>query len=506
MKQYCEECRDLHEEHEICPKFFEQFKQHPEWFSEIVQTIANASVANPIVQKYGNAVKEHLVAYCGVDNQTSQHFTRSLKSISQQKTNPNYEYQNLKQRAGFTAEVQESARVNAERAIQEQSGRVVRYDEIGTVNHPLYDLIDLDSSGNVIHGTGVQMKFLGGTPSECWRKVTSATCQKYIDSNTPIQVPSDYYDRMLVIADEEYSRLTNQYRIFLAKNEHTKADFIKQRILHCNKTKGLLRKSKVSSTEAMYAVVYPEHYTAAEIIHTAHQAGFQASQSGALIGGGISILRNVVRLKNGDIEASDAIKNVALDTGKGAIGGYVVGTGGAILKGVMQNSSSDAIRILSETQFPSGAIGLAYGITKSALTKFIQYKNGYLSRNEMMKAFSRDAVQSSMVTCSLAMISFPTGLVGTAAVMGVAIYFDAVCANILDEVFGDGLYAQILHSSGYIMATAQNSVELLKQIKENAKSTEQSLYESDKSIREIRNKRIDTETTLDECEKMLEEL
>lgn len=99
MKKYCEQCRDFHEENDLCPKYKEKLKQHPEWFDEMVQTVASASVVSPTVQRYGSAIKEHLVAYGGIDNETGQQLTRSLKSISQQKTNPNYEYQNLKQQA-----------------------------------------------------------------------------------------------------------------------------------------------------------------------------------------------------------------------------------------------------------------------------------------------------------------------------------------------------------------------------------------------------------------------
>ena len=506
MKRYCEQCRDFHEENDLCSKYKEQLKQHPEWFNEMIQTVVSANATSPTVQKYGAAVKEHLVAYSGVDNQTGQQLTRSLKSISEQKTNPNYEYQNLRQRAGFAAEVKESARTNAERAINGESGRVVRYDDIGTANHPLYDLIELDTNGNVIEGTGVQMKFIGGTPAECWSKVTSVKCQKYVDTNTPIQVPSDYYDKMLDIANEQIENLNKQYQSLLSKGDYAKADSVKQRIEHCEKTKGLLEKSQVSSKEAVYAVEHPERYTAKEILKNANQAGLQGAQYGALIGGGISIVRNVVQLKNGEIEAEVAIKNVAVDAAKGAVGGYVVGAGGAALKGVMQNSSSSAIRALSETQFPSGAVGLAYGITKSAITNFIRYKNGELSKSEMAKSFTKDAVKGSLVTCSLAMISFPPGIPAAIAAMGVAIYLDAVCTNILDEVFGEGLYEQILNASGHITAVAQNAVEQIKEFSSNVQMTEQHIKSSEKTLEDIKNKRAAIKSKKEKSKRLLEEL
>ena len=506
MMIYCEQCRDFHEENDLCPKYKEQLKQHPEWFNEMVQTVVSANATSPTVQRYGAAVKEHLVAYSGVDNQTGQNLTRSLKSISEQKTNPNYEYQNLKQQAGFAAEVQETARANAERAINGDQTRVVRTDDIGRVNDPLYDLVEIDAAGNVIDGSGVQMKFVGATAEECWKKAISPKFQKYVDGNARIGVPSDYYDKMIDAANEQIETLNKQYQSLLSNGDYSKAESVKQRIEHCEKTKGLLQKSQVSSKEAMYAVEHPERYTAKEILKNANQAGLQGAQYGALIGGGISIVRNVVQLKNGEIKAEVAIKNVAVDAAKGAVGGYVVGAGGAVLKGVMQNSSSNAIRALSETQFPSGAVGLAYGITKSAITNFIRYKNGELSKSEMAKSFAKDAVKGSLITCSLAMISFPAGIPGAIAAMGVAIYLDAVCTNILDEVFGEGLYEQILNASGNITAIAQNAVEQLKDFSVNVRMTEQYNRKSERKLEEIRNKRDSIEIEKEKSKRLIEEL
>ena len=488
MKKYCEQCRDFHDETDLCPKYKEQLKQHPEWFNEMVQTMTTSTVASPIVQRYGAAIKEHLVAYGGVDNEKGQQLTRSLKSISEQKTNPNYKYQNLKQQAGFAAEVQETARENAERAIIGEPNRVVRTDDIGRVNDPLYDLVEIDAEGNVINGSGVQMKFVGATAEECWKKAISPKFQKYVDGNARIGVPSDYYDKMIDAANEQIESLNKQYQNLLSKGDYSKAESVKQRIEHCEKTKGLLQKSQVSSKEAMYAVEHPERYTAKEILKNANQAGLHGAKYGALIGGGISIVRNVIQLKNGEIKAEVAVKNVAVDSAKGTIGGYVVGAGGAALKGVMQNSSSEAIRALSETQFPSGAVGLAYGITKSAITNFIRYKNGELSKSEMAKSFGKDAIKGSLVTCSLAMISFPAGMPGAIAAMGVAIYLDAVCTNVLGEVFGEGLYEQILNTSGHITAVAQNAVEYLTEFGSHIQMADQYNRKSKVTLKKIEQK------------------
>ena len=80
-----------------------------------------AGCAGDVIDRYGSGVKEHIVGYSGVDNETGTVNNRGLKQISQYrrgdpKTDPNYRI-NTKQQAGFAAETKEVARRRAEEAI-----------------------------------------------------------------------------------------------------------------------------------------------------------------------------------------------------------------------------------------------------------------------------------------------------------------------------------------------------------------------------------------------------
>lgn len=44
MMRYCEKCRDFHEENDLCPKYKEQLKQHPEWLGEAAYFATVAAV------------------------------------------------------------------------------------------------------------------------------------------------------------------------------------------------------------------------------------------------------------------------------------------------------------------------------------------------------------------------------------------------------------------------------------------------------------------------------
>ena len=75
----------------------EKKREKQKEFANVAVTGANAE----IVQRYGAAVKEHLVSYSGTDNEAGKELKKSLKSIADSKVNPNDSARNLKRnRAG----------------------------------------------------------------------------------------------------------------------------------------------------------------------------------------------------------------------------------------------------------------------------------------------------------------------------------------------------------------------------------------------------------------------
>ena len=54
-------------------------------------------------------------------------------------------------------------------------------------------------------------------------------------------------------------------------------------------------------------------------------------------------------------------------------------------------------------------------------------------------------------------------------------YINAVCTNVLDEVFGKGAYERILHSCGFVTGTAKNVGEMLHKYQNNMRRIEQNI-------------------------------
>ena len=168
---------------------------------------AQSGAAHEVVSRYGNASKQHLVAYSGQDNEFGRTLKRGLKKTSESKVNPEYRDQNLKQQAGFAAEDKYTARKNAEKIIKGDKTRVSRTDDLGRVNDPLFDHVLLDGDGIEIPGTGEQMIFVGSDPKACLKKLESEKFRKYLDADATITVPSDYYDGIISEANKEIASL-----------------------------------------------------------------------------------------------------------------------------------------------------------------------------------------------------------------------------------------------------------------------------------------------------------
>ena len=335
--------------------------------------------AAEIVQRFGSANKEHIVAYSGVDNEAEKTLKKSLDSISKQKINPEYEYQNTQQQAGFAAEVKDVARTNAENIIAGKKERKARTDDMGSVNDPLYDHVVIDEKGNVVDGSGSQMKFVGaskndptgaGAPGRALDKLLSKKFGKYLDADAKIEVPSDYYDEMQKIADEKINQLQKQVDAAQSSGKTDVVNQKKQQIAKLKKIKKNLRKSKVSSEEAVFARNHPKLSTAKDIAKISHRAGVEAAKMGAAVGGTVSMVQNMVELYKGNIEPEEAIKNVAKDTACSAVVSYGTAFAGSAIKGAMQNAGNATVRSLSKTNLPATIVTCSITVGKT-LQKYL---------------------------------------------------------------------------------------------------------------------------------------
>lgn len=335
------------------------------------EDLRNAGItgaASGTVDQYGSAIKEHFVAFSGHDYETGQPLTKGLKDIAGSKVNPQYQKQNLRQQSGFSAEVKESARYNAKKILEGSAERKVRTDDIGRVNDPLCDHVTLDQNGNIVSSSGAQMKFVGNTPKEAFKKLTSTNYEKYRQAGVKLEVPSDYYEGIQKEAAAEIEKLQGQ--LARAKTPEQTAR-LQKKIDDCKVIQNNLQKSEVSNEDAMFARLHPGLSTAQDVIKLSAKAGAQAAAVSAAFAGSISIISNLVAVTKGEKPPEDALVDVAKNTGSAAAIGGLTGFAGSALKGAMQNAASESIRTLSRTNLAATAVTATLSASKS-LSRYLQ--------------------------------------------------------------------------------------------------------------------------------------
>lgn len=384
--------------------------------------ILNAGIAGSaaeVVQRYGDAAKQHYVAYSGRDNELGKNLVKGLKQISEEKVNPDYEFQNLHQQAGFSAEVKSVARSNAESIIRKDTTRKVRTDDLGRVNDPLHDTVTLDSQGRIIDHSGTQIKFIGaskndptgaGNATRALKKLQSKRFEKYLDADVKIEVPSDQYDQLIKETNASLTELNAKLEKLNSLGKTEQAQKVQSKINKLNTIKKNLRKSPVSSQEAMDARLHPKLSAGTDIAKISHRAGLETAQNAALIGGGVSLVRNVVAFCRNEIEAQEAVKNIAQDTATTAAVGYATGFTGSALKGGMQNSSSQYLRSLSKTNVAGTIVAVAVSASKT----MVRYFNGEIDGTECLEDLGEQGTGfvASAVFTAIGQAAIPIPVVG----------------------------------------------------------------------------------------------
>ena len=365
--------------------------------NKTAENIAVARASETIIQRYGNAAKEFVVAYEGIDNATGQALQKGLKNISGYKVNPKYEAQNLRQQSGFSAEVLDTAKKNAHNIVKGNSARAARTDDIakrvdekfgdiGGTNETKYDQA-VFKNGKIVDAS--QFKFIGDNASACLDKLHSQKfCEKYVDKGVNFTVPSDYYDEIKAEIPKRIDKLEQQ---ILKNRQDGKFELAERKKLEIERYKKInkgLKRSNLTNEEAMFARKHPTLATAKEIAKVGHGAGLEGAKYGAAIGGGISAVRNIVSVISGEKDFGDAAIEVVYDTGTGAAIGYISNFGMSALSGVMKNSASGLIRSMAESNMPAQ---IAIAVFEAGKT-LLKYSNGEISGTECVEELQEKGV------------------------------------------------------------------------------------------------------------------
>ncbi|MGN0602896.1 MAG: hypothetical protein ACI4I2_02875 [Oscillospiraceae bacterium] len=343
-----------------------------------------------ILTRYSDAGKELQVGLTGVDNSTGQVMQKSLIGISEYKINPEWKDNNIKQQAGFSAEVLDTAKRNAEAAKNGDSIRYTRVDDITgrAVNETAFDVTAIDmTSGLEVENAAAQMKFIKSSPEELAKQLTGKDfSQKY--PHGKYMVAKDDYSKVMECLNDQEQQLMVKYDNAASKGNVEVADKIADQLEYTQKVKANLKPSVVTREEAIFARNHPNLTIAKETIKSGHQVGKQCALVSGGVSGALSLVTNVNKYLSGEISSNEAIENIGKDVVVASGKGYIIGQANTALGAVLKNSSKEILRKLGQSNAPAYIISM----TTAVLGVLKKRADGKITDAECIDEIARSGV------------------------------------------------------------------------------------------------------------------
>lgn len=400
--------------------------------------------------------------------------TLGLKDIHNWKTNPDYFTQNLKQHAGYSAEVIGTAKENILADYNETGLKTFRADDRPDLfqrNDQYVDKIRVNSSGEIIDR--IQVKFVGKDPADCLSKLASKKFDKYFNDGkiNKMEVPKDYYSEIKGLIPGKISELEEQLKHVKENGKTEAANGIEARIDRYQRIDQMLEQSTVTSDEAIYATQHPKRYVAKLFAENAfvesHKAGIESAAIAATITAATSTVDNVLKVMEGEVTAQEAFVDTMKDTG--AAGGLAYGTVfvSTAVSQAMSGSCHQLIRSLGKTGVPAAVI--SFGV--ESFDSVNDFANGIIDEKELAYDLGENAAQiggsiagaalagaavGSIVPGAGTAVGFATGLVG--GMVGCAVASEAYVSAV---EFG-AEHAQILADKAQEMAA--HTIEIATEV------------------------------------------
>ncbi len=321
-----------------------------------------------------------------------------LEEISERKINPNYINQNINQQAGYSAEIKEQAHANAQNILMENGEMLVQYDNLSVdqkaqigerfpdyatpnKNHELVDYVKVDRNGNVIPNTLTQSKFVGRNGAECFEKFLSKDYDKYLKNGMKMEIPKDFFGDFQKAANIKIKSLESRIAKQKSFGDFQKAANLEEKLQKCKTIKANTRPASITKKEAIEARLNPKLSTSKDVANLSHQAGMNAMQTGALIGGGVSLVTNVWECVVNGKDPKKTIEHTAIATLKGGALSYGSAFASSSLGGLMQSSANKIIQSLGKGSVPAMIVGAGVANCKV----FIDYFRGKIDGTELLK-------------------------------------------------------------------------------------------------------------------------
>ncbi|WQR85305.1 hypothetical protein KVE91_02955 [Helicobacter pylori] len=325
-----------------------------------------------------------------------------LEEISKRKINPNYINQNINQQAGYSAELKEQAHVNVHNILAGKRERVHQYDDLSiekkpqvkklfpnyatpNKNHEIVDYASVDEKGNVIPGTLTQSKFVGKNGEECFKKLLSKDYKKYFENGAKMKIARNHYGDFQRAVNTRIKSLESYIAKQKGLGDFQKATILEKELQKCKTIKAHTRPASITKAEAIEARLNPNLSTAKDVTRVSHRAGINAAQTGALIGGVVSLVTNVYECVANGKDPIKVLKHTTIATLKGGALSYGSAFASSSLGGLMQSSANKVIQSLGKGSLPAMFVGACV----ANATVLTRYFSGSIDETELLKQLGK---------------------------------------------------------------------------------------------------------------------
>lgn len=382
---------------------------------EIARDKARTSVAlsaSETVSRYGSANAEYIKGYTGVDHETGQEFAKGLRDVAKHKVNTDYAEQNIKQQAGFSAEIAATSHDNAEAIISGSKVRTTRTDDLAQFgkNHPVVDRVQI-LDGQIIEGSHSQMKFVGDR-DQLLKKIAKEDGEFARYRGIKLELPSEQYEGAAKHCQEQARQLRFNADRAEQSGKPDVAARLRREADNYEQLANNVRDSGMTTDQAIFYREHPKIATALDIARTSHRAGIEGAKYGAAIGGTIALVQNLFSLAQQEKSLAEAAGEVAFDTAKAAGIGYGTAFVGAVLKGSLQQSSQAGLRALANTNAPALAVNVCLSLGSSVK----RYVTGEITESQLLVEVGEkgSGMLSASMMAALGQMAIPIPFVGAA--------------------------------------------------------------------------------------------
>lgn len=287
------------------------------------------------------------------------------KHISKHLLHPVYKLQNLKQQAGFNAEINFVTESNIKSIRNGSSVFASRTDEIGRVNDQETDIVWINErTQQQVFSSKTQVKFRGTSGSENVRLfLTPKEFQKYEDQL--LAIPSEQFSEAIIYLDKQISSLERKREALTKIGDAKELENVLQKKNRAESVKSRLIDGG-SRDKAMQYRLNPLNEYLKDSIKEAHYAGKNAAIQGAVITNILTVPLVAKRLySDDDYKIKDGSKDYLKQMVRSIISSYVVTGATVLIQGQLTQSSSSATQFFLKTNMTRPTITTSIEISKN---------------------------------------------------------------------------------------------------------------------------------------------